>query len=389
MEHNNDVRRPVIRTGLAVTLISGSDYRAAMDVAAQLSGEPGAPPESEVETPGESAEEFGVELAESLARDADNGNRGNALVVLEPDASVMEVALVFERVVEQRDSGAARVGIRDVIAVSSVAEVRALLFGDVPKRPQSGSADPESLNAPEQLAERLEFASIIVLTDLADLGGNADLTDQADRAGNATDPQRVEQVLMLLAKLSPAARVLPGADLGDLVGRGTLLFRRRAHQLAASMGWQRELSGRVSITEQHAPVGTFVFRDPRPFHPERLSAAVASELVPERVGRILRSRGLVRLASRPDRVGSWATAGEVLRLDPTGMLSWDADSPIGQEIVFFGHQLDREALTDVLGRCVLTPAELVAGADAWSSYADPFPGWEHGHEHGHRHGHSH
>jgi hypothetical protein len=388
MEHENDVRRPSIRSGLAVTLISGSDHGAATEVATLLSGAPGAPPHAEVETPGEGAEEFAIELADVVSRDADDGSRGNTLVVLEPNASVMEVALVFERVVEGRDHGAARVGIRDVIAVSSVAEISALMFGDRWGWPEANASDPESLNAPERLAERLEFASMIVLTDVDAGAVNFGSLDAGLRrrdpspGARATDtPERVELVGALLAKLSPSARVLTRADLGDLEGRGTLLFRRRAHQLAASMGWQRELGGQVSVVERLAPVGTFVFRDPRPFHPGRLNDAIVSELVPDRVGRILRSRGLVRLASRPERVGSWATAGDVLRLDPTGMLSWDTDSPIGQELVFFGYGLDREALSRVLGRCLLTPDELVAGAEVWRSYEDLFPEWEHGHSH--------
>jgi hypothetical protein len=89
----------------------------------------------------------------------------------------------------------------------------------------------------------------------------------------------------------------------------------------------------------------------------------------------------VRLATRGGRVGSWASAGDVLDLEPTGMLSWHADSPIGQELVFFGPGLDERALAATLAECLLTVDELVAGPDAWASYEDPFPEWVVEHHH--------
>lgn len=386
MEHEEDIRRPAIRTGLAVTLLSGSDREATMRVAAHLAGTPGAEPQGAVETDGDDADEFAIELAESLSADADRGVRGNSMIVLEPDASVMEVALVFERVVERRDLTSARVGIRDVVAVSSLSEIRRLLFGADVAPGSDGRADAgsevdgvEDYNAPERLAERLEFASLIVLTDLGEGAGVAGGVRGAGSAGGAADAL----ALSLLGRLAPMARVLSMGDLATFGARGSLLFRRRAHHLASTMGWQRELGGRVPSSVELGPVGAFVFRDPRPFHPERLHAAIARDFVPQRIGWVLRSRGLVRLASRADRVGSWASAGDVLSLDPTGMLSWDADSPIGQEIVFFGYGLDHEALSEVLGRCLLTIEELVAGPHAWRNFADPFPAWvdEPGHSH--------
>lgn len=146
------------------------------------------------------------------------------------------------------------------------------------------------------------------------------------------------------------------------------------------MGWQVALAGEAAPTSTDG-MGVHVFRDPRPFHPGRLHAAVAHDLVPGPVGRIVRSRGLVRLATRPATVGAWATAGDVLSLDPTAMRSWDADSPAGQEIAFVGEHLDGELLDRILGACLLAPAELVAGPDAWHGYADPFPVWDTEHRH--------
>ncbi|RII97111.1 GTP-binding protein, partial [Clavibacter michiganensis] len=158
------------------------------------------------------------------------------------------------------------------------------------------------------------------------------------------------------------------------IGRG------RARGLAAGMGWQVALAGEAAPTSADG-MGVHVFRDPRPFHPGRLHRAVAHDLVPGPVGRIVRSRGLVRLATRPATVGAWATAGDVLSLDPTAMRSWDADSPAGQEIALVGECLDGALLDEILGACLLEAAELVAGPAEWHGYADPFPVWDTEHRH--------
>ena len=122
-------------------------------------------------------------------------------------------------------------------------------------------------------------------------------------------------------------------------------------------------------------MNTVVFRDPRPFHPARLCEVVGNCLEPAQVGTILRSRGLIRLASRPKRVGLWASAGRVLNIEPTTMLSWDTESPVGQEIVFFGHQLRHDRLLDALSGCLLSDDELIAGPMEWVDYHDAFPEW--------------
>ena len=357
MEPSANARPIVARGGLAVILVSSSDLRAASRVAAAAVGAPASEEPAPVEAPGGDSGDLGADLAEGLIRDADDGRTGLAVVAIEPAADPLEVALVLEHVVEARHPGSTPIGILDLVAVSSVAEVRDLLLD-----PRAADATP--FDAAERLAGRLECASVVVLEDL-------------DPAHPSPDGRRA---LALLACLAPDARVVAVADRAALVAAPLRIARQRARRLAAGMGWQTALAG-VPAAPTAGGMGVHVFRDPRPFHPGRLHAAVVHDLVPGPVGRIVRSRGLVRLATRPATVGSWATAGDVLSLDPTGMRSWDAESPAGQELAFVGEHLDAALLDGILGACLLAPDELVAGPGAWHGYADPFPAWDAEHRH--------
>jgi hypothetical protein len=361
--------------GLAVTLVSSGSAELSERMAHRASGlAEGAGPTGALDVEDADSAEFAVRLGEWLGRDAEQGATGHTIVALDPAADTLEVALVLEHVLAERRREMGREGapvcIREVMAVSSVAEISALLFG----AGGGASRGAAGLDEPGRLARRLEFAGTIVLADTQGLPGPG-----------TGSPAETAIVLAFLAKLAPAATVVSPERLGPPRGTATrspeLVVPGRAHRLGASMGWQRELTEGAPASGLRDVVGTYVFRDPRPFHPERLHAAVARDLVPETVGRILRSRGFVRLASRPERVGSWATAGDVLDLDPTAMLSWDVSSPIGQEIVFFGLDLDRPRLEHTLSRCLLIPGELAAGPEAWHGYADPFPEWAAHHHH--------
>lgn len=351
---------PISRiAGLAVTLVSSSDRLRAEQIAAILSGCAASESPAELDLGGDDDATFAVELAEQLASEYDDGLTGNTVVVLEPGADIVEIALVLEHMLDGRRPRVP-VGIRDVVAVSSVREVGQQLLGWA-----SEAADQiDDFTSPGRLASRLEFASMIVLTDVP----------------NAAAAEDTRLVLALLERLAPSALVLTPFDVAHARQLSGLLVRGRARRLGASMGWQREL---VEGAPAHPVSGcsTFVFRDPRPFHPGRLHAAVTLRLTPENVGCIARSRGFVRLATRGGRVGSWATAGNVLDLEPTEMLSWSSDSPIGQEIVFFGPDLDEMALEAALSECLLTAEELAAGPEEWASYPDPFPEWMVEHHH--------
>ncbi|RII85646.1 cobalamin biosynthesis protein CobW, partial [Clavibacter michiganensis] len=144
--------------------------------------------------PGGDSGDLGADLADGLIADADDGRTGLAVVALEPAADPLEVALVLEHVVEARHPGSTPIGVLDVVAVSTVAEIRDLLL-------DPADVDATPFDAAERLAERLECASVVVLDDL-----------DPDRPG--PDARRA---VALLAHLAPDARVIATADRASLV----------------------------------------------------------------------------------------------------------------------------------------------------------------------------
>ena len=218
------------------------------------------------------------------------------------------------------------------------------------------------------LVDQVEFADVLVLnkTDLVS-------AEQADRVEAA------------VRRLNPSARVIRTAhgavDPARIIG-ANLFDPERAAQ---APGWVAELNGdHVPETEEYG-ISSLVFRADRPFHPGRLWRLVAERLDSGEFGRVLRSKGFFRLATRGATVGLWSQAGPVARFEPAGA----AAEPPGtggrrQELVFIGTDLDRAALDAALRRCLLTDAESGAAVEGLD---DPFPEWDvHGVPHGHVHG---
>lgn len=303
-------------------------------------------------------DEFPLELADQLLELAARGHAGRVVVELDPRVDCLEAGLVLRHIFAAEASDGVRVRLRELVTTARVADIRRWLFREGPDHTQRGDYDTS-----EQLAAQLESASTIVLADLMDAPSDA-----------------AREVIALLNRLNPSARILPPSE-GEDPRASSVPRGDRLDALGRDMGWMLELEGRAGLPTTIAGMGAFVFRDPRPFHPMRLGQVVEHFLEPDDAGLIVRSRGLVRLASRPGRVGSWSSAGRVLSLDPTSMLSWDAESPQGQELVFFGRELQAEYLANVLSAALLADDELLAGPMEWARYRDPFPAWELEHDH--------
>ena len=351
---------------LAVTLVTGLHDGTRRGIARAMAG--GTKAESADATGGDGHDgEFAAALADRLVGLALDGRRGAVVVDLSADADIVEVGLVFEAVFAEHGR---HIALRDVVAVATASDVRTLLFRD------GVGDDAREIALAERLALQLEFATVVVVT-----------------ASAAVTPAEMLEIRGLLLKLNPTARRLQLAGNGELRPLDPGPLESRPLQsgpdvdaggtpapFGRSAGWMLELAGTVMPTTADG-IGCLVYRDPRPFHPVRLAAVVDGWLEPDLAGLIIRSRGLVRLASRADRVGSWSTAGSVLALDPTSMTSWDRHSPIGQELVFFGRDLNRDYIVRALDCCLLSDDEMLAGPMEWETYYDPFPVWDLEHDH--------
>jgi G3E family GTPase len=222
------------------------------------------------------------------------------------------------------------------------------------------------------LVDQIEFANVLVLN-------KCDLVDEAELA-------KLEE---LLKKLNPTAHVIRSVKsvvpLASILNTGRFDFE----QASAFDEWLTQ-EPHTPETEEYG-IGSMVYRARKPFHPQRLYTAVTQGGL---LANVLRSKGLVWLASDNDTVGQWSQAGQQMLLDPVG--TWwctvdESDFPddpeivasikaefvegIGdrrQELVLIGVDLQREALQAQLDQCLLTEAEFAKGEKAWRKYPNPF-----------------
>ncbi|WP_435283880.1 CobW family GTP-binding protein [Streptomyces koelreuteriae] len=137
-------------------------------------------------------------------------------------------------------------------------------------------------------------------------------------------------------------------------------------------------------------VSTLVWHRCRPFHPERLYAALE-----DLTCAAARSRGRFWLADKTDTLFHWDAAGGALCVESAGPwlaslpdAAWEMVPPVrraaaaldwhpehgdrGQHLVFTSPGLDRDGLERLLESCLLTDAEYAAGRDAWQRLPHAF-----------------
>ncbi|MEU8031119.1 GTP-binding protein [Streptomyces sp. NPDC049099] len=137
-------------------------------------------------------------------------------------------------------------------------------------------------------------------------------------------------------------------------------------------------------------VSTLVWHRRRPFHPERLYAALE-----DLTCAAARSRGRFWLADKPDTLLHWDAAGGALCVESAGPwlaalpdAAWEMVPPVRRaaaaldwhpehgdccnHLVFTSPGLDRDGLTHLLESCLLTDAEYAAGRDAWKGLPPAF-----------------
>ncbi|MFF8383792.1 CobW family GTP-binding protein [Streptomyces kanasensis] len=212
-------------------------------------------------------------------------------------------------------------------------------------------------------ARQLEYAPVLAVVD----GPEADDEDRA-----------------LLAQLHPTALRVPLPD-GDLAAAALAGF-----DVEAAAAAQHPACALLPQDADAHGVTTYVWHRRRPFHPERLYAALEDLCCAA-----ARSRGRFWLADRPDTLLAWDAAGGALCVEPSGPwlaslpdAAWEMVPPVRraaaaldwdpehgdrcQHLVFTSPGLDREGLTELLDSCLLTDAEYAAGRAAWQRLPSGF-----------------
>ncbi len=218
------------------------------------------------------------------------------------------------------------------------------------------------------LVDQVEFANVIVLN-------KTDLVTQ----------KQLEILKASIQKLNPVARIIT-STMGKIAPHEILhtgLFN--FEEAETSAGWMQELEGIHTPETEEYGISSFVFRDPRPFHPYRFPQS------------IIRSKGLFWMASRPDQAINWSQAGGSLKAEGAGV--WWASMPLSErmtfsnfvefqevieerwtraygdrlnELVFIGIGLDETQIRRALDICLCTPDELMDLQDGFFSSKDPF-----------------
>lgn len=239
-----------------------------------------------------------------------------------------------------------------------------------------GLNDEDTRDVVQLLIDQIEFANVLVVS-------KADLVDE----------RRLGELESMLRQLNPAAKIvrstLGSAPVTELLNTG-----RFSEDWAAENGnWLTvPRSQETSETEEYG-FRSFVYEARRPFHSERLMATIEGELFDG----VVRSKGVVWLATRHDKAGEWSQAGGLFSLHPAGLWAastgrdeWPDDpefhndvaevweEPWGDrriELVVIGRYLDENQIAEALSECLLTDEELEAGPAVWDAFEDPFDPW--------------
>lgn len=255
---------------------------------------------------------------------------------------------------------------------------------------------------------------LLIDRDLTDMEGDYRtivnlLTDQIEFANviilNKTDMVNDQTVGLLKAaihKLNPDAKIITSVfgkvDPKEILNTGLFDFEEAEN----SAGWQKELESEAHTPEtEEYGISSFVFRNQRPFHPERLWNYLHSDYPTG----IIRAKGLLWLASRPNQALNFSQAGGSSRLESAGV--WWCSIPKEErmryqtyrynkeliesrwneqwgdrlnELVFIGQDIDKEDMVSDLEKCLIlkTEEKTFFNDNKWTwgssqQFKDPFP----------------
>ena len=240
-----------------------------------------------------------------------------------------------------------------------------------------GMTERDERTIVDLLTDQVEFADVILINKV-----------------DLVSPDAVNQLEAFVKRLNPLARVVRTTHgqvpLEEIIATGRFDLNRAA----SDPNWMSEpRDQRTPETEEYG-VRSCTYRARRPFHPQRLSALIDSG----EIDNLLRSKGVIWLATRPNQMGYWSQAGQFIALEGGG--EWWVETPetewpsdpaeqaairsrfvdgLGdrrQELVLIGIDIDSDRLKAAFDQCLLTDAEFNAGPAAWRRYRDPFESWD-------------
>jgi len=239
-----------------------------------------------------------------------------------------------------------------------------------------GINEEDERNIVNLLVDQIEFANVILIS-------KCDLVDE----------ERVKELEHLLHLMSPTSKIIRSVK-GEVPLKEILNTHRYSLEWAeTNQQWLATPRGKEASEAEEYGFSSFVFTARVPFHPERFCELVESTDFAD----VVRSKGVVWLATRHDVAGEWSQAGQLYQLNRAGIWAassgreeWPDDeqflADIGEvweepwgdrriELVIIGQDLDEVRLRRCLDACLLTEEEIQAGPAVWSAFHDDLEPW--------------
>jgi G3E family GTPase len=228
------------------------------------------------------------------------------------------------------------------------------------------------------LTEQIEFANVIILnkTDLV-------------------SPLQLGELKAVIRKLNAGAKIVESSfgkvPPTTILNTGLFDFE----EASQTAGWIHEMNNVHKPETEEYGVSSFVFRDKRPFHPQRFWDYLNADFH----ATIIRSKGLFWIASRQLDALNWSQAGGSLRADKAGVWwasmslkermnypafvenqkyvesKWDKEfGDRVNELVFIGQDMEVEVIEAELRACLCTAEEIKQMRNG-TKFKDPFPQW--------------
>lgn len=228
------------------------------------------------------------------------------------------------------------------------------------------------------LVDQLEFANVILLN-------KTDLVTE----------EQAQELEALIRKFNADAKIIRTQH--SKVAPSEILNTRLFdyERTSQSAGWIKELYEEHTPETEEYGISSFVFRERRPFHPERFWQYINRDWP----ATVVRSKGLFWIASRPDDAMNWSQAGGSLRAEKAGV--WWSSMPYGQrinhpvfvenkefiesrwdadwgdrktELVLIGQDMEEQQIRSALSECLLTDEE-VKDWEMGKAFEDNWPVW--------------